>query len=137
MNVKTLIALTSSTPGTTYGTDAPFAFGKPWIGRIGFANIPVVGVNVFQRKSDHIVAVVRQHVYRVLRERGLPYNPDTIDIRPLVGFRRDRVIVDENKSSPSFGKRKRLTETEFTFEILQVNRFCQAYGNLPSYRESL
>ena len=137
-NIDSTLAAVSASPAINFGTQASLSLGRVWVDRIGFASIPVVGVVVYQKQSDNIVAVVRQHVYRALQEVGLPYNPETIVIRPLVGYRsRQRVIVDDNPQSPSYGKCKRMCEAEYTFEILDIKRFCQCYGQLQFGRKFL
>jgi hypothetical protein len=136
--IESTLASASASLSIRFGSAAPYSIGKVWIGRIGYANIPVVGVTGYQRQRDNIVPVVRQHVYRALRTAGLPYNPEVIQTRPLVGYRsRQRVIVDENHDSESCGKRKRMHEAEYTFEILDIKRFCACYGKFPSWRDYL
>ncbi len=135
-NINNVIAGMSALPGIRFGTTVPYSLGNVWIGRIGFASIPVIGTTVFHKAGENIVPVVRQHVFEKLASAGLPYNPTVIQTRPLVGQRsRQRMIIDENQASDSCGKRKRMVEAEFTFEIVDMKTFCNAYGQFSNGRE--
>ena len=66
-----------------------------------------------------MVPVVRQHIMRAIEAAGLEVSAVSLTLHH--GARRDRMFVDENKASASFGKRKRGTTFPCHLEITDLN----------------
>ena len=95
----------SKSKSVTFGTTAPFRMGEVGFARIGFADIPVVGCMVNCKQSIDIIAIVRQHILRVVADLGLDDSALTHTVS--IGIEsRQRKFNDENPSSMSFGKNK-------------------------------
>lgn len=113
-----------------WGTTDPFAIGKTTAERVGYADIRCTRTTVHCRDESvsALVPIVRQRVFGELAERG--WDNDAIEFSPTVGRGRVRFFVDENESSPTYGKRKRGVEYTFHFEMrreLAVATF-QSFG---------
>lgn len=115
MTPEEIIRQTSKSFAVTWGTMAPFQLGGVRVGRIGFADIPVVTCTVYAADTSSIVPTVRAYVYKELETMGLP--SDGVELAPTVQRGRRRKFVDRNESSPTLGKNKMGYELRFTFEI--------------------
>lgn len=112
-----------------FGTSAPFHLGAFFVKRIGFANIPVVGMVVACRPQDAsaVVPIVRSFVYTELEGAGI--SNEAVEFVPTRGQTerggRQTLFVDTNESSPTKGKNKRGQLYEFRFEIKKefIQRF--------------
>lgn len=123
------------------GTSAPFNLGNFFVKRIGFANIPVVGMVVACRPQDTsaVVPIVRSFVYTELEGAGIPN--EAVEFIPTRGETerggRQTMFVDTNESSPTKGKNKRGQLYEFRFEIKKefIQRFVWDTwrGKLPEH----
>lgn len=100
-----------------FGTTAPCNPSHFTIRRIGYANIPVVELEIACRREDlrALTPVARQLVFQKLRAHDV--NPDILDFTPTVAVERSCVFVDTNPDSPTKGKRKRGNTCKWHFEI--------------------
>lgn len=102
-----------------WGTNAPFEFpGDLRIIRHGFADIPVVQVDVICRPEDKgaMVPLVRQAIWQKMEAHGL--ESEIFEFVPTVQTQgRQRMFTDQNESSKTHGKRKRGVLSTFSFEI--------------------
>ena len=126
-----------------FGTNAPFELGGIFIKRIGFANIPVVGMVVNCRQQDRaaMVPIVRNFVFTELVNAGI--SNTAVKFIPTVNTTEDSrgrqvMFTDCNESSPTKGKRKRGHALVFHFEIQPdaIGRFTWqgGRGQLPEAR---
>jgi hypothetical protein len=100
--------------GIRFGTSAPYAVGYVGPDRIGFGDYPMIVVEMYGKAVNDLVPIARQLAMLNAKINGLYINMGP----PSVGMAgRERVMVDQNPSSPSVGKRKRLKSLKFTFEI--------------------
>lgn len=101
--------------GPRFGTSAPYAVGRVGPDTIGFTDTPTMSVDMFGRPSDAsaLTPIARQLAMLAAEVNGL-----TLNMAPP-GFKRGRekMIEDRNPSSESMGKRKRLMEMVFNFDI--------------------
>jgi len=106
------------------GTNAPYQMvGDVYIEKIGFGQIPVVGINIIGKEIESLVNIARQVVFREVVSQGV--SPHALQIRPTVCKEsRKRKFVDCNESSPSFGKNKMGHEIRFHFEIKKEHLGC-------------
>lgn len=121
-----------------FGTEAPFQLGNFLVAKIGFANIPVVGMVVTCRPEDRgaLTPIVRSFVYTELEGAGIPN--EAVEFTPTIGQTergsRATMFVDTNESSPTKGKRKKGQVYEWHFEIKKpyVDRFVWPKYGSPS-----
>jgi hypothetical protein len=133
---KVLRQLATSS-GVRIGTNAPFCLGSIFVRKIGFGDIPVVGMTVYCRPQDtrNLTPIARSFVYVELENAGIPN--EAVEFTPSLGVNPERgnrqvMFVDINESSPTKGKRKRGKQYEFHFEIKKdwVKRFVwPQFGN--------
>jgi len=106
-----------------FGTFAPFAIGAFTLRRIGFADIPVACLEVTCKPENtrDLTPVVRSIVYKELELHGV--ESEILEFTPTVnsGVNRQTLFVDENKDSPTCGKRKRGRKMEWHFEIKKIH----------------
>jgi hypothetical protein len=119
MTTDNLLRAVSASRCISFGTTAPFVVSRPvYVGRVGYAGIPVVGVEIVTPADTGTVCpVARQLVLRRLAELGLPL--DCVSLTPSVGRGRRRKFTDDNPSSPTQGKGKFGDVLDFHFEILR------------------
>ena len=103
--------------GIRFGTSAPYKIGYVGPDRIGFADIPMVVVEMYGKESGSLVPIARQLAMAVAAKNGLQMDMGP----PGLKIGRERLFTDENPSSPSFGKRKRLQEYTYQFEVKGVD----------------
>jgi hypothetical protein len=102
-------------------TEAPFCLGRIFVKKIGFANIPIVGMTVYchPRDTRALTPIARSFVYVELENAGIPN--EAVEFTPSLGQgergHRQVMFVDINESSATKGKRRRGQEYEFHFEI--------------------
>ncbi len=114
-----------------WGTTAPFKIGKIYCRRIGFANDPMIEVEVNVKDCDvpALVPILRQRIYGELAERG--WAPEAIDFKPSVQTGRRRKFVDENEYSESFGKNK-IAETHlYHWLMLDKELITETWAHRP------
>ena len=137
-DLEKLLRTAAASPAVRFGTIAPFQLGNVEIEKIGFADIPVMLVNVYCRREDitALVPIVRQHVFGELETAG--FSNEIVEFTPGVATNQVRMFVDCNESSPSLGKRRRGNHCRFTFEIKKEHvgkfdwgGFCGKYGSIP------
>lgn len=122
MEPEKLLREASQSFGIDWGTTAPFSLGEIYIKRIGFGNIPVIGMIVMGVDIATMVPIVRQIIFRELDLAGI----DTKEIKfsPTATISsRKRKFVDSNESSPTKGKNKMGHEIDLRFEILNPKLF--------------
>jgi hypothetical protein len=128
--------------GIRFGTSAPYKIGYVGPDRIGFADIPMVVVEMYGKESGSLVPIARQLAMAVAAKNGLQMdmggslvpiarqlamavaakNGLQMDMGPPgLKIGRERLFTDENPSSPYFGKRKRLQEYTYQFEVKGVD----------------
>jgi len=107
----------SGSSGITFGTTAAYAIIRlPYLDRIGFADIPVVGVSIVSPvDTGTITPIARQLVFRKLAECGVPFQ--AVKLVPTVGRSRRTRFKDENESSKTLGKNKMGDVLDYHFEI--------------------
>jgi hypothetical protein len=119
----------------SFGTTAPFQLGDVRIEKVGFADIPILGVIAMCRPQDisALVPIVRQYVYRELETSGM--TSDILEFTPRVAVEKKRYFIDCNGSSPTKGQRKLGSACRFSFEIRKehVGAFDWdgRYGSIP------
>jgi hypothetical protein len=120
----------------TWGTTMPFQLGSLRVERIGYADMPVVGMTTYAPSPDGMTPIVRQHIYFELASAGISH--EVIKFTPTVGIGRRRRFVDCNQSSESLGKNKMGREQQWHFEILREHVRCFVWdwrsGSLPLLR---
>ena len=106
-----------------FGTTAPCRPSHFRITKIGFADIPVVELEVACRPRDlsALTPVVRQLVFQKLQAHDV--SPDVLKFTPTVAVGRTCLFVDVNPRSPTAGKKKRGAACAWHFEILQRDAF--------------
>jgi hypothetical protein len=102
--------------GIRFGTSAPFAIGRVGPDRIGFADYPMISVDMLGKDSSALVPIARQLAMIAAAVNGLYLDMGV----PSVKIGRETMATDQNPSSPSVGKRKRLKSLIFMFEIKGV-----------------
>jgi len=124
---KVLRAIHAS-PNITMGTTMPFQLGRMTISHVGFADIPMIGMEMWAPSSEGLTAIVRQQVYAELKSAGISH--EVIAFTPSVGRGRRRKFVDCNQSSLTLGKNKMGYEWLWHFEITRSDTRCFIW---PSY----
>lgn len=101
--------------GPHWGTSAPYAVGRVGPDRVGYADIPTLSVDLFGRAADVgvLTPIARQLAMLAAEVNGLTLNMAP----PGLKRGREKMMDDQNPSSSSFGKRKRLMELVFRFDI--------------------
>jgi hypothetical protein len=101
--------------GPRMGTSAPYAVGRVGPDVIGYADIPMISVDMFGKAADIgvLVPIARQLAMLAADVNGL-----VINMAPP-GLKRgsEKMVEDQNPSSESLGKRKRLLALVFNFEV--------------------
>lgn len=117
MNTDDVLREASASSCITFGTTAAYVAENPYVKRIGFANIPVVGVLIISNVDTRdMTPIARQIVFRKLRECNIPIG--SLKLTPTVACSsRKRKFTDANTSSPTHGKKKVGREMDFHFEI--------------------
>lgn len=136
MKAENLIAAMATHPNACWKTTAPHSAYTVFVGRIGFASIPILGCEIAHRQRDNLVAVVRQIVLSTAHKNGLPINPSVVAITPTIQWQRCRILRDDNPDSDSYGKRKKMHCARYSFEIIDPQTFSRAMS-IPSYRTFL
>jgi hypothetical protein len=122
-------------------TEAPFQLGELQIEKVGFAEIPVVFVNVAcpAKAIRAMVPVVRQLIYRELESAGI--ENEIVEFTPTVQDQGRRKFVDCNERSPSKGKNIMGRLYRFAFAIKPPfmgfflwGGFCKRVGTIPEIR---
>jgi hypothetical protein len=117
-DINDLLRQVSASKFVTFGTSAPYTVSRPpYLERIGFASIPVVGVEIVGAEDTAMfTAIARQLVLRELADRGLGHV--RVSLIPTVGGSyRKRKFKDTNERSGSFGRMKFGRTLDFHFEI--------------------
>lgn len=106
----------------TFGTTAPYRFGAIRLRKIGFASIPRLCVPVQVRRVDldAIIPLARQRAFAFLAEKGISDEHLGFQAHWNSESYRERLFVDENETSASYGKRKRGIEGEVHFDLSRM-----------------
>ena len=115
--------------GIRFGTTSPYAVGVVTPDRVGYGDYPMVTVQMYGKKSGDLVPIARQLAMLNAKINGLYISMGA----PSVMMGRQRMVTDQNPSSRSFGKRKRLTEMDFRFDVKGVE---PQFGSLHTYVKS-
>lgn len=101
--------------GPRWGTSGPYAVGRVGPDRVGYADIPTLSVDLFGRAADVgvLTPIARQLAMLAAEVNGLTLNMAP----PGLKRGREKMMEDQNPSSESLGKRKRLMELVFNFDI--------------------
>jgi hypothetical protein len=101
--------------GMRFGTSAPYRIDnvifarKSYIGR----DVPALLINGFGKDSESATPTVKQLAYHYADAYGLGISSHM----PSVRIGRDRMVTDDNPSSSSFGKTKRMKTLQWVFEV--------------------
>lgn len=101
--------------GMRFGTGAPYRVdnivfaAKSYIGR----DVPALLINGFGKNSSDATPTVKQLAYHYADTYGLGLRSHV----PSVRVGRDRMVTDDNPSSSSFGKTKRMKTLQWVFEV--------------------
>lgn len=102
-----------------FGTTAPFQIlGEVYVKKIGFAHIPVIGVDIATKPEamNALVPIARQLIFHELETMGIT-NESVEFVAGVQPEGRRRKFVDCNESSPTLGKSKFGELYRFRFEI--------------------
>ena len=117
--MKSLLRKMHASMGVQFGTTAPFQIiGEVYVRKIGFADIPVVGVDIACKPEvmTALVPIARQLVYRELETMGIPN--EAVEFQAGVQSEgRRRRFTDCNESSPTLGSTKMGQLYRFRFDI--------------------
>jgi hypothetical protein len=130
--------------GPRMGTSAPYAVGRVGPDVVGYADIPMISVDMFGKAADIgvLVPIARQLAMLAADVNGL-----VINMAPP-GLMRgsEKMVEDQNPSSESLGKRKRLLALVFNFEVegatdpaVKLRDFVQSRhsGGMPALGSSV
>jgi hypothetical protein len=130
--------------GPRMGTSAPYAVGRVGPDVVGYADIPTISVDMFGKAADIgvLVPIARQLAMLAADVNGL-----VINMAPP-GLKRgsEKMVEDQNPSSESLGKRKRLLALVFNFEVegatdpaVKLRDFVQSRhsGGMPALGSSV
>ena len=123
-----------------FGSNAPHTLPRVFVGHDGVyasnGSDVIVVMHCRERDISLHVPMARQAVFRAFGEAGLPTGG--IELRPTVSAPwRTRILVDENESSPSFGRRKRMVEVVYRFALDRATRRLLTREEAQAYRTSL
>lgn len=128
MDIDNLLRHLAISQCCRFGTTAPFTLGEIQIQKVGFAQIPVIGMQVIcpAAASRSMTPIVRSLVFMELETAGL--TNEAVEFVPRVSTGKYRKFVDINESSPTLGKNKMGYEYTFSFEIRPEYVKCFTWG---------
>jgi len=120
----------------------PFQLNGVSPDRIGFAHIPMIVVSgLALERGDFGTTIARPFAVAFAKAHGLVFDLYS----PSIYTRRGRIAEDRNPGSPTFGKQRRMVETDVRFEVPETQlarmtkeqhdwfSYGQLFGTIPRW----